>query len=171
MILTEKTELNGYLSIYKDFHNGTIEYVLKDDPNVITYNSRRKHLQYLFDYANAPKDELDFFKVGTGGAVGDDSQGNNNVKVINPNPTRNDLYSPINLANRSIAMTPSDPNDNTQVYLQIIFSLAQDEANGLKINECGVFKESGDMFNHKTFNNVEKSDAFSLIFDWKLRYV
>lgn len=170
MRLTETAELNGYLTVYKDFGNGEREYVIKDDPNVITYASRRLHLQYLWNYDTAAKDEIVSFKVGNGGAVGDSSQGNNNVKVITPDPTRNDLFSPINLPNNDITITPSDPADNTQVFLQVEFTLSQDEANGLQVNECGLFKNSGNMFNHKTFINIEKSEAFSLVFEWKLRY-
>ena len=167
----EEKVVKGYLTVYKVFEDGTKEYVVKDDPNVITYKSRRDHLQYLYDYDNAPKDNLSTFKVGSGGAVGNDSQGNNNVMVINPDPSRNDLYKPIsNIQYNDITITPSDPND-TQVYLAIEFTLSQDEANGLKINECGIFKESGNMFNHKTFNSIEKSETFSLVFDWRLRYV
>ncbi len=171
MNFEDNTEMNGYLTVYKKYSNGREEYVLKDDPNTITLASRRIHLKYLYDYDNAPKDEIASFKVGNGGAVGDDSQGNNNVKVITPDPTRNDLYNPISLVNKDIRMTPSDPTDQTQVYLQIEFTLSQDEANGLQINECGLFKNSGNMFNHKTFANIEKSEAFSLVFDWKIRYV
>lgn len=171
MKIVEKTELNGYLTIYKDFNNGVREYVIKDDPNTITLASRRTHLQYLYDHANTPIDELATFRVGNGGAVGDDTQGNNNVVVLTPDPKRNDLFSPIALDNQNMNIHPSDPLDQTQVYLQILFTLTQDDANGHQINECGIFKDSGNMFNHKTFINIEKSEAFSLVFDWKLRYV
>ena len=172
MKINDKVPMNGYLSIYKKFSDGSTECVLDNDPNTITLSSRRIHLQYLFDYENAPKDQLSFFKIGTGGAVGNDSQGNNNVLVITPDPTRNDLYKPIKgIMHDEVRMTPSSPSDDTQVYLKIEFTLSQDEANGMKINECGLFKESGNMFNHKTFANIEKSESFSLIFDWKLRYV
>ena len=163
------TVMKGYLSIYKDFGTHK-EFVLKDDPNTITMDSRRVHLQYLYDHANAPVDQLATFQIGSGGAIGDDTQGNNNVIVIPPDPTRSELYSQIALPEDSITILPSDANDNSRVYLQIIFSVSQDRANGNKINECGLFKESGLMFNHKTFSSIEKSEAFSLVFDWKLVY-
>lgn len=172
MKFDDKAELNGYLTIYKLFPDGHREYVIQDDPNVITYKSRRTHLEYLWNYDRAPKDELATFKVGNGGAVGDDSQGNNNVKVLTPDPYANDIFSHIPLPNVDITLVPSDPVTlPDEVYLQILFTLSQDEANGYKINECGIFKDSGDMFNHKTFISIEKSEAFSLVFDWKLRYV
>ena len=164
--------MNGFLTVYKEFDDGTREYVLNDDKNVITMQSRRDHLRYLWDYANAPRDQISTFKIGIGGAVGDDSQGNNNVKVIPPDATRNELYDSIYIpGNESLVIEPSDSLDNTQVYLKVSFTITQDEANGYRINECGLFKESGDMFNHKTFINVEKTETFALVFEWLIRYI
>lgn len=161
----------GYLTIYKRYNDGVVEKVLDNDPNIITYKSRRIHLESLYK-TDAAIDILSSFKVGFGGAVGSDTSGNTNIKIISPNPSRNDLYKPINLVNKDIQVIPSDetllPNE---VYLQILFTLSQDEGNGLFINECGLFKASGDMFNHKTFNSIPKNESFSLIFDWKIRYI
>ncbi len=161
----------GYLTIKKVFVDGRPdEFVIQDDPNVIMMDARRAHLTYLYE-TDAVPDILAGFRVGVGGAVGSDTQGNNNVKVIPPDPTRSDLYSPIKIDNTDITVTPSDSNDNTEVYLRIVFSLSQDDANGLPINECGLFKKSGRIFNHKTFVSVQKNESFSLVFDWKIRYI
>lgn len=165
------TVAKGYLTIYKEYADGAREVVIEDDPNVITYRSRREHLESLFN-ANASLDILSSFKVGFGGAIGSDTSGNTNIRVISPDPSRNDLYKPISLVNKSIQVIPSDPVAlPKEVYLQILFTLSQDEGNGLFINECGVFKQSGNMFNHKTFNSIPKNESFSLIFDWKIRYI
>lgn len=165
------TAAKGYLTVYKEFSDGSRELVLDNDPNVITYNARRLHLAFLHDPTSA-RDMLSTFKVGSGGAIGSDTGGNTNLKIIAPDPSRNDLYTPIQLVTKEIQMIPSDPLSNpNEVYLQILFTLSQDEANGLSINECGLFKEGGDMFNHKTFNSIPKNESFSLIFDWKIRYI
>lgn len=172
MKFEDKAGFNGYLTVYKLYPDGKRDYILKDDPNVITYESRRRHLQYLWDYDNIAKDNIVAFRVGDGGAVGDDTQGNANVKVIAPDPTANDLYNHIAIGVDDIDIAPSDPVEfPEQVSLRVRFTLPQDAANGYKINECGLFKESGDMFNHKTFISIEKSEAFSIIFDWNIRYV
>lgn len=161
----------GYLSIYKEFEDGSREAVIEDDPNVITYDSRRLHLKALYQ-ADAPIDLISSFKVGSGGSIGSDTGGNTNIKVLSPDPSRNDLFKPISLTNKEIQLVPSDeillPKE---VYLQVLFTLSQDEGNGLFINECGLFKDSGDMFNHKTFTPVPKNESFSLVFDWKIRYI
>lgn len=165
------TVAKGYLSIYKQYPDGTKELLLDNDPNTITYASRRIHLKALYQQ-NPPIDILTSFKVGSGGAVGNDIGGNTNIKVRSPDPSRNDLYTPIDLVNEEIQIVESDPIAlPKEVYLQILFTLSQDEANGLLINECGLFKNSGDMFNHKTFNSIPKNDSFSLVFDWKIRYI
>ena len=161
----------GYLSIYKEYADGTRVTLLADDPNTIMYKARRHHLAFLHD-TSVSQDLITSFKVGSGGAIGSDTSGNTNVRVIAPDPSRNGLYNPINLVNNEIEIIPSDevalPNE---VYLQILFTLSQDEGNGLFINECGLFKSSGDIFNHKTFASIDKNESFSLIFDWKIRYI
>lgn len=159
----------GYLSVYKEFEDGTREMIVENDPNVITYASRRHHLAFLHDNTVA-QDLLASFKVGSGGAIGSDTGGNTNIKIIAPDPTRNDLYTPIDLVNKEIQIVTSDPAIE-EVFIQILFTLSQDEANGLFINECGIFKDGGDMFNHKTFASIPKSESFSLIFDWRIRYI
>lgn len=159
----------GYLTIHKEFADGTREMVLDNDPNVITYASRRHHLAFLYD-TNVGQDILSAFKVGSGGAIGSDTGGNTNIKVLSPDPKRNSLYKTIPLVNSEITITASDPSID-EVYITIQFTLSQDEANGTFINECGLFKDGGDMFNHKTFLSIPKSESFSLIFSWKIRYV
>lgn len=162
---------SGYLSVYKQYTDGTREAVFVDDPNTIMFKARRHHLAFLYD-TNVAQDILTSFKVGSGGAIGSDIGGNTNVRVLTPDPSRNNLYNPISLVNTEIQIVPSDevllPKE---VYLQILFTLSQDEGNGLFINECGLFKDSGDIFNHKTFASIAKNESFSLIFDWKLRYI
>lgn len=161
----------GFLTIHKEYPDGTRELVLDNDPNIITYDSRRLHLRALYE-ANAPIDILTAFKVGSGGSIGSDTAGNTNIKVKSPDPARNDLFIPISLTNKEIQLVPSDSVAlPKEVYLQVLFTLSQDEANGMQINECGLFKSSGNMFNHKTFNPIPKNESFSLVFDWKIRYI
>lgn len=161
----------GYLTVYKEYADGSREMVLDNDPNVITYDARRLHLKAIYQ-KDAPIDILTSFKVGSGGSIGSDTGGNTNIKINAPDPSRNDLFIPISLSNKEIQLVPSSSATNPkEVYLQVLFTLSQDEANGLQINECGLFKESGNMFNHKTFTPIPKNESFSLVFDWKIRYI
>lgn len=159
------TVANGYLTVTKKYNDGREEIVLDNEKNAITMESRRHHLSFLHD-TSAVIDILSTFKVGIGGTV--DPEGK--LPIV-PDPTRNDLYSPLTLFNDSISVLTSDSSDNSQVYIEVIFTVAQDEANGFRIDECGIFKERGDMFNIKTFRAIEKTESFSLVFNWRILYV
>lgn len=167
----QESVTKGYLNIYKKYKDGSTEEVLKDDPNIITYDSRRAHLEFLYTNS-ASIDLLSSFKVGSGGAIGSNTSGNTNTRILSPDPSRNDLFTPISLVNKEIQLIPSSESEYPdEVFLQVLFTLSQDEGNGLLINECGIFKDSGNMFNHKTFSSIPKNESFSLIFDWKIRYI
>lgn len=155
----------GYLTITKKYANGDSEVVLDNEKNAITMKSRRHHLSFLHD-ASAVIDRLSTFKIGIGGTV--DPEGK--LPIV-PDTKLNDLYSPLALVNNSISIIPSNPNDDSRVYIEVIFTIAQDEANGYRIDECGLFKERGDMFNIKTFRAIEKTESFSLVFNWRILYV
>ncbi len=165
MNIADNYNMEGYLSVYREYPDGTRETVFEEEKNVITMKARRHHLSFLKD-KNATPDILTSFKVGTGGTL--DVAGK---LPRNPDANRPGLYEELTGINTEITLSDSDPADATQVYLQVIFSLNQNEGRGSDINECALFKESGEVFNIKTFRSIPKTDAFSLIFDWKIRYV
>ena len=166
------TVATGTLTVRKEYADNTVETIIEDDPNVIMYKARRVHLDALH-VRNAPQDLISTFQVGIGGAIGSDSEGNDNIRVIPPDPSKGGLYNAVTVnVNDDITIYPSDMfEEPTDVYIKIKFSLSQDECNGFQINECGLFKESGTIFNHKTFHSIEKNESFSLIFEWTIRYV
>lgn len=51
------------------------------------------------------------------------------------------------------------------------FSVSSSQLNGYNISEVGLFRESGNMFNIKTFPSIPKSSAFSIQFLWTIKYV
>lgn len=162
--MEETSSPAGYLTVYREYADGSREAVFKDDPNVITKKSKKHHLSFLYN-VNAVPDILTSFRVGTGGTIDPNGQ-----RPIKPDPLRNTLYSPLTINHSNIVITPSvDASDS--VYLTITFSLNQDEGNDQSISEVGLFKASGDMFNLKTFRAVPKTESFSLIFEWKIIYV
>lgn len=166
MKLESMEKAEGFLTIKKRYSDGSEELVLDNDPNVITIPSRRHHLSFLYD-ENTPRDLLNSFKVGKGGTI--DPEGK---RPIVPDPNKTGLYTDLSgTVNDTIDIIPSDPADNSQVYIKVVFSVNQDEANGEDISECALFKKSGAMFNLKTFKAIEKTESFALIFEWKIRYV
>lgn len=51
------------------------------------------------------------------------------------------------------------------------FNISSSQLNGYNISEVGLFRESGNMFNIKTFPSIPKSSAFSIQFLWTIKYV
>lgn len=59
------------------------------------------------------------------------------------------------------------------LYSQVVkysFSISPTELNGYNISEVAMFKESGLMFNIKTFASIPKSSSFSIQFIWTIKY-
>lgn len=50
------------------------------------------------------------------------------------------------------------------------FSVSPTQLNGYNISEVALYRESGDMFNIKTFASIPKSSSFSIQFIWTIRY-
>lgn len=163
MELVENAVAYGYLTVDKVFPDGTIENVFTEEKNVITRASKRHHLSFLYDELARP-DILTSFKVGTGGTM--DPEGK---RPINPDPTRNNLYAPLNINNNAITVTASKTTD-AQDFILVVFALTQDEGNDQNISEVGLFKKAGGMFNIKTFRAVPKNESFSLQFSWRIVY-
>lgn len=159
--LMESGQMAGFLTVEKKFNNGTTELVFQDDPNLIVRKSKRKMLSFLYDQSATP-DILTHFKIGIGGTM--DPEGK---RPLRPDPDMKDLYSPIAVNHNDITIIPSTPQDPTD-HVLVIFSLNQDEGNDLGINEVGLFTESNQMFNIKTFRSVPKNESFSLQFSWKI---
>lgn len=158
----KKDVLDGFLIVDRIWNDGRRERLVEDH-NLIVRAAKREHLSFLYD-ANAVVNRIDSFKVGNGGTY--DTLGR---KPKRPDPNLNDLYAPIITYNRNLSIIPSaltDPQD----YITVDFVLGPAEANGENISEVGLFKESGDMFNIKTFRSVPKVDSFSLQFWWRILY-
>jgi hypothetical protein len=163
MKLNESSDvLEGFLIVDRIWNDGRTERLV-EEKNLIVRAAKREHLSFLYD-PNAKVNRIDSFKIGNGGCY--DSLGR---KPKRPDPTLNDLYNPIITYNRNLSITPSALTD-AQDYITVDFVLGPAEANGENISEVGLFKESGDMFNIKTFRAVPKVDSFSLQFWWRILY-
>lgn len=154
--------MEGFLIVDRVWLDGTRERLV-EEKNLIVRAAKREHLSFLYD-PNAKVNRIDSFKIGNGGTY--DTLGR---KPKRPDPNLNDLYSPITTYNRNLSITPSALTD-AQDFITVDFVLGPAEANGENISEVGLFKESGDMFNIKTFRSVPKVDSFSLQFWWRILY-
>ncbi len=163
MKLTDKKDvMDGFLIVDRVWNDGRRERLVEDH-NLIVRAAKREHLSFLWD-KDARPNLIDSFKIGNGGTY--DTLGR---KPKRPDPNMNDLYSPITTYNRNLSIIPSAVTD-AQDFITVDFVLRPDEANGENISEVGLFKQSGDMFNIKTFRSVPKVDSFSLQFWWRILY-
>ena len=163
MKLNDKSDvLEGFLIVDRIWNDGRRERLV-EDKNLIVRAAKREHLRFLWD-KTAVINRIDSFKIGNGGTY--DTLGR---KPKRPDPNLNDLYSPITTYNRNLNIVPSTLQD-AQDFITVDFVLGPAEANGENISEVGLFKESGDMFNIKTFRSVPKVDSFSLQFWWRILY-
>ena len=63
------------------------------------------------------------------------------------------------------------PRSLTSNEVTYSFGLSSSQLNGFNISEVALFKESGDMFNIKTFASLPKTSSFSIQFLWTIKYV
>lgn len=146
----------GFLKIYK-VQDGERE-LLVDEKNLIVDAAKAEHLRFLWDVSAVP-DIVNSFKVGDGGSL--DTEG---LFPKTEDPLQTDLHSPLMTSTNITVATP------TADSVLFTFDVLTSEANGTKINEVGLFKISGSIFNVKNFIAIPKTSAFSLHFEWIIRY-
>lgn len=155
---TAYTGWEGYISVWKTFENGSKELVW-EKKNLIVKAAKLYLLSPLWDDTAVP-DPITVFKVGTGGTI--DPEGLYPKQEL---PDQTDLSSPVFSINASHVVYPDD------VKVTFLADLGQSEGNGYKINEAGLFKRSGIIFNVKNFPAIPKTSEFGLHFEWSIKAV
>lgn len=97
-------------------------------------------------------------RLGTGGCV--DPEGKY-PKVVDDTLT--------NLYTYALTLPVIHTVDSTVPSVTFIADLDTALGNGVNINEMGMFLQSGEMFNIKTFPSIPKTDAFSLHVEWTIK--
>lgn len=150
--------VEGELGIWKTFSDGTKEEIFYKK-NLIIRLAKLHLLSAIYDPAFV-QDRVTTFKLGTGGSI--DPEG----RFPKPeNAEQLDLISPQISVSTSYVEYPLD------VKVTYLADLDQSEGNGLMINEAGLFKESGKIFNVKNFPAVPKTSEFGLHFEWSIKAV
>jgi len=188
-------DVSGHLEIFKIFSDGTEEKVF-DDHNVIT-SGMGVGLAMLFAGQGSSTVEdfqIRYFQVGSGAPTSYDyTQGSlggyqkteaeygNNVVVSNhkrmlpqggPSPT-NEIFL---LISDNVIKKSSSTSVTYVLYLPEDSSFEQD------LNEIGLFMSNplavlisgqdrrSPLVAYRTFNNIKKTNQFSLVFKWKLSF-
>lgn len=108
-------------------------------------------------------DAVDNFKIGQGG-----TSTSGGVDTIPIPGDRSDLYTPYTTGYSTAMPTPSVSVDGKAVTFT--FSIPDTDMNGVYINEVAMFRNSGTIFNMKTFPSILKTSGFSLTFIWTIRH-
>ncbi len=155
--LNEK-EVDGVLSIYKYVDpNFKTSDLIFEEHNMITLTSKIAILTPLYFSGFVP-DIINSLKVGIGGTV--DPAG------LYPQPVNSNIS---NLYNPLLSVSVFTTHDDTVPSVTFVADLDQGTGNGQLINEAGLFKASGAMFNIKTFPGIPKTSEFGLHFVWTIK--
>jgi len=156
MKFTSNISLSGVLSISKIYSDGKKETVFTEE-NLITLIAKQRVLASVYQ-STLVADPVIQLKVGIGGTV--DPGG---LYPKNLLPTIQDLFTPL------MTVTTSYVEDLTVPSVTFIADLDQGSGNNQLITEAGLFKQSGLIFNIKTFPGIPKTSEFSLHFEWTIK--
>jgi len=158
----ETINLEGIFSIWKTFSDGR-KYLVFHDKNLITLAARQALLSYL--YTTVTTDPINGLKVGTGGCI--DPEG---LFPKQENPAWTTLNTTLTTVGTGGLLTIGQTIDNTVPQITYLADLDQATGNGVSINEAGLFKASGAMFNVKTFPSIPKTSEFNLHIEWVIKW-
>lgn len=120
-------------------------------------------LSAIYDNAFVP-DPISTFKVGNDGTI---TTNGNDPRVVTGD--RTDLFDPIATGYTNVVSAPALSSGGRVATFS--FSVLDTELNGEYINEVGMFRLGGTMFNMKTFPSILKTSGFSLTFIWTIRHL
>lgn len=161
--LSSRMAIEGVLTVFLQAEDGTKIFVVgpKPKPNRIMSAAKAHLLSSLYDGAYAQRRILTF-RVGSGGTV---TPGGDDPKPVTDD--RTNLFTPQAAPYTNAIAAPAVSVDGKSITYS--FSVPSGELNGETINEVGLFKADGSMFNMKTFPSVTKTAGFSLNFSWTIR--
>lgn len=139
-------------------------FVIFRDCNRIMDVSKAYVLSSIYNPSFVP-DVVSTFKVGTGGTA---TIGGSDPKPVSGGMS--DLYTPITPAGNYNETLPTPAVSLDGKTVTYSFSIADTELVGTDINEVAMFRQSGTIFNVKTFPSIAKTGGFSLTFLWTIRY-
>ena len=128
-----------------------------DEKNIVVLTAKQALLSYIYT-SGQTSDPINSLHVGTGGSI--DPQGYY-PKPVSQNMTQ--LYNELTQIPTTYSI------DNTVPSVTFIADVDQGTAIGAQINEAGLFKTSGLMFNIKTFPAINKTAEFSVHFEWTIK--
>lgn len=150
-------DVEGIFHLEKRFADGKVE-VVTHECNLITRASKAFLLLGIYQ-DGVISDPVKTLHIGTGGCI--DPAGKFPKKE---DPLQTGLHTEI----LSIPAVPVP--STTEVAVTFLADVDQTQANGQRINEAGLFKSLGGIFNVKNHPAVTKAPEFSLHYAWTIRF-
>jgi hypothetical protein len=151
-------DLNGKLSIYKKYSDGSAELVFEED-NLIVKAAK----QFLLLGIYAPgitSDPIANIKVGTGGNI--DPEG---LYPKPEDPLQTDLITPL------LTIPTIYVLDVPNISVTYLADVDQTQGNGQQFTEAALFKASGLIFNVKNHPGIVKTSEFSIHYSWTIKFL
>ena len=155
MNLNEPLTMEGEFNVFLNYGNGNELFFSKK--NLIVITAKQFILSTLYN-SGVLSDPITTLKVGTQGCI--DPEGLY-PKVEDPN--QSSLYS--TLLSIPVSNIPDVPN----VMVKFLADVDNSQGNGFQINEAGLFKQSGLMFNVKNHPGIPKTSEFSIHYEWNIK--
>lgn len=161
MEFREGLDLEGTLTISLGLDSGKDEdwVPIFKETNLITKSAKQSLLSYLYTSSLA-SDPITSLKVGTGGNV--DPAG---LYPKPEDPAQTNLIVPI------LSVSTSYSVDASNIAVTFLADVDQSTGNGIQLTECGLFKNSGAIFNVKNHPAILKSSQFSIHYSWVIKYL
>lgn len=150
--------MEGIFHVEKRFPaTGEVE-VVRHEENLITKASKAYLLLGVYQ-TGIVSDPVQTLKIGTGGCIDPDGK-----FPKKEDPLQTDLSNPI------LTLPAIPVPSTTEVAVTFLADVDQTQANGQRINEAGLFKSLGGIFNVKNHPAVTKAPEFSLHYSWTIRF-
>ena len=157
-----KLDIEGELQIYATSIKTGKPLLVFKEINKIMDEAKAYLLRALYDPAFVVE-PISTFKVGNGGTL---TPSGVDVKPVPGD--RVDLFTPYNTGYTNTVPAPSISIDGKTVTFN--YSVPDTDLNGQYINEVGMFRSGGTLYNMKTFPSILKTSGFSLTFVWTIRH-
>lgn len=155
MKILDTFQLVGEFSVYKVY--GDSKELFYKEKNLITKVAKQFILSGIYT-AGVVSDPITSLHAGTGGCIDPQS-----LYPKLEDPLQTGLSTPL------ITIPVISVVDNASIQVTFLADIDQAQANNQLINEAGLFKASGLIFNIKNHPGITKTSDFSIHYEWVIK--
>ena len=163
MKIKEAFSLTGRVYVRLDYKDKQEDHYKAD--NLIVLLPRQRLLSTIYSTSSIVADPITTLKVGNGGSI--DAQG------LYPRPVSKAMTAlfahPSSVYSFPLT-TPEDGLIESAPSILFVADIAEEDMNGVLINEIGLFTQGGTMFSIKTLPAIPKTSTFSVHVEWTIDF-